>query len=60
MLVLMYLAGFLPPEHNPLIDDHLIYAVALLLLFHNKADEVWGYGKIWKKSDFVKQYPLFR
>lgn len=29
-LSLIYLAGFLPPEHNPFIDDHLVY-IALLL-----------------------------
>ncbi|MBI2673662.1 MAG: hypothetical protein HYX23_00010 [Candidatus Zambryskibacteria bacterium] len=31
MLFLMYLA-VLPPENNPLIDDHLIYILVLILL----------------------------
>lgn len=31
MLVLMYLA-VLPPENNPIIDDHIIYALVLALL----------------------------
>lgn len=31
MLALMYLAA-LPPENNPLIDDHLVYIVVLLLV----------------------------
>lgn len=26
LMVLMYTAGFLPPENNPVVDDHLIYA----------------------------------
>lgn len=31
MVVLMYLA-VLPPENNPVIDDHIIYALVFLLL----------------------------
>ena len=31
MMALMYLAAF-PPVNNPLIDDHLIYIVSLLLI----------------------------
>lgn len=32
MLILMYLASSIPPEHNPLIDDHIVYAIALLYI----------------------------
>jgi thiosulfate dehydrogenase (quinone) large subunit len=31
LLLLMYLAA-MPPENNPLIDDHIIYALVLALL----------------------------
>lgn len=31
MMLLMWLAAF-PPENNPFIDDHIIYALVLLLL----------------------------
>lgn len=31
MLILMYLS-VLPPENNPLIDDHIIYIIILYLL----------------------------
>lgn len=27
LMLLMYTAGFLPPEHNPVVDDHLINAL---------------------------------
>lgn len=33
MVVLMYLA-VLPPENNPVLDDHIIYALVFLLLAH--------------------------
>lgn len=32
MMLLMYLAASIPPQHNPIIDDHIIYAVALLYI----------------------------
>jgi thiosulfate dehydrogenase [quinone] large subunit len=27
LMLLMYTAGFLPPEHNPIVDEHIIYAI---------------------------------
>lgn len=27
MMLLMYVAGFLPPDNNPIIDDHIIYGL---------------------------------
>ena len=30
MLALMYSAGFVPPEHNPFLDEHIIYAVIMI------------------------------
>jgi thiosulfate dehydrogenase (quinone) large subunit len=32
LVVLMYLAA-IPPEHNPLIDEHIIYAFAFVSLY---------------------------
>jgi thiosulfate dehydrogenase [quinone] large subunit len=32
MVVLMYLA-VLPPENNPVLDDHIIYALVFLGIF---------------------------
>ncbi|MDP3881234.1 MAG: hypothetical protein Q8Q32_03600 [bacterium] len=32
LLILMYLASAIPPTHNPIIDEHIIYAVALLYI----------------------------
>jgi len=30
LMILMFTAGFLPPENNPIIDDHIIYAILLI------------------------------
>lgn len=40
LLFLMYLAGFLPPENNPIIDDHIIYAlIAIYFAVDSKEKE---------------------
>lgn len=54
LLMLMYLA-VIPPEHHPFIDEHVVYALALvgLLLVNDK--QAWGLKGWWKKQDLVKQ-----
>ncbi|OGZ61390.1 MAG: hypothetical protein A3H51_01285 [Candidatus Spechtbacteria bacterium RIFCSPLOWO2_02_FULL_38_8] len=59
-LVLMYLAGFMPPEHNPFLDEHLINATILLGLSTSNAGETWGLGKWWGSLSFVKQFPILK
>ena len=55
LFLFMWLA-VLPPEHNPLIDEHIVYLFTLLLLFHLQAGHSYGYGKQWNKLHFVKKY----
>ena len=55
LMLLMYLA-VLPPANNPILDDHIIYALVLLVLHQVKAGEYFGFGKSWKKTDLVKKY----
>lgn len=53
LLVMMWLAA-LWPEHNPVLDDHLIYSITLvgLLLVNDK--QALGAGRWWKKQNIVK------
>ncbi len=53
LLVMMWLSA-LWPEHNPVLDEHLVYSVVLvgLLLVNDK--QALGCGKWWKKQDLVK------
>jgi thiosulfate dehydrogenase [quinone] large subunit len=37
MLLLMWLAVF-PPENNPLLDDHIVYILVLMLLAYKSRD----------------------
>ncbi len=59
MFLLMYVA-VLPPEHNPFIDEHIIYAIMLLLLPVLNAGDYLGYGKSWKKSKLVSKFSILK
>ncbi len=58
MLILMYTAGFLPPEHNPFLDDHLIYAVIMISLSLSHSGQRLGFGRWWSKMKLVEKYQI--
>lgn len=57
LLFLMFLAASLPPEHNPIIDEHIIYILVLLLLARRPVGEWLGFGSWWAKQSIVKNKP---
>jgi thiosulfate dehydrogenase (quinone) large subunit len=59
MMLLMWLAT-LWPEHNPLVDEHLVYILALLLLRSQDAGDHYGFGLWWSKQKIVKKHPFLR
>lgn len=59
MMILLYLSAF-PPATNPLIDNHIIYALLLLFLAQAGAGDYLGLGKNWNKSLIVKTLPFLR
>jgi len=56
LFVLIYVAGFMPPEHNPFLDEHLIYAILLVALAVAGAGRYWGLGNRWGKQKIVKRF----
>jgi thiosulfate dehydrogenase [quinone] large subunit len=56
LLVLMWTA-VLPPENNPFMDDHLIYAAVLVVLALLDAGTTWGLGRTWASMPFVRRNP---
>ena len=56
MMVLIYLSLF-PPANNPLIDEHVIYILLLLLLGQYESQQ-WSLQSWWKKQGLVKRYPI--
>jgi len=60
MLALMYTAGFLPPEHNPIIDEHIIYSIALVIIAGFDSGQFFGLGKWWANLNFIKEHKMLR
>jgi thiosulfate dehydrogenase [quinone] large subunit len=59
LLVLMWTA-VLPPENNPFLDDHLVYAGVLVLLALTAAGDTLGLGKVWGGLPVVRRLPWLR
>lgn len=58
LLMLMLWSSRLPPENNPLTDDHIVYALVLLGIACAGAGDFIGLGKWWKGTALVKRYPF--
>jgi len=67
MLVMMWLAEFPPAlltatgepsgSTNPLVDYHIIYALALIVVAATQAGQTWGLGGAWRRIPFVGAHP---
>ena len=58
MLLLMYTAGFLLPENNPFLDEHLIFAVIMIGLVMAKSGRHLGLGGWWADTKIVRRAPI--
>ena len=59
-LYLMMYAAVMVPENNPVLDDHLIGAVTVVVLALTLAGDTWGAGKAWARTQLVQQYRFLR
>ncbi len=59
MMALMYTAGFIFPEHNPFLDEHIIYAVIMAGLIVTGGGYL-GLGSIWAKTGLVRRFPVLK
>src|SRR3989338_2729680 len=53
LMLLMWLV-ILPPEHNPIFDEHIIYALVLIGLTYVKSGHILGFGEYWSNTKLVK------
>lgn len=60
LLYLFMYAAALPLENNPVIDDHLLGLVSVIVLGLTLSGDTWGAGKAWAKSHLVREYPVLR
>mgnify|MGYP003634706016 CR=1 FL=1 len=61
IMVFMYLAEWpfaaLTASNNPLVDYHIIYALALIAVAATYAGDTWGFGVPWRKLAIVRSQP---
>jgi len=60
LLLVMMWTAVLPPESNPIMDDHLVYAGVLALLALTPAGNTLGLGKRWAQMPIVQSVPWLR
>lgn len=60
VLVTLMFLSLLPPENNPLMDEHVIYFLVLLLLSARAMKKENSSGSWWSKTSFAKNYPILR
>jgi thiosulfate dehydrogenase [quinone] large subunit len=60
LLLVMMWTVVLPPANNPFMDDHLVYAAALIALALVNAGDTFGLGKIWGRTTLVRKAPFLK
>ena len=60
LMLLMYAAAIpgVPGTSNPLVDDHIVYALVLLgIALHPEVGDTMGLGKAYHRMAFVRRHP---
>lgn len=59
LYLLMWVASW-PLANNPVIDDHLLGLVTLVVLALTMAGDTWGLGRQWSSSELATSHPVLR
>jgi thiosulfate dehydrogenase [quinone] large subunit len=60
LLYLLMWSVVLPPENNPVLDEHVLGAISLVVLAAFNAGDTWGLGRAWTKTEVVRKNPVLR
>ena len=60
VMYLMMWTVALPPDTNPVIDDHILGALTVVALALLGAGNTWGLGRRWSRIDAVERHPVLR
>ncbi|HEU0103272.1 MAG TPA: hypothetical protein VFR07_13220 [Mycobacteriales bacterium] len=60
LLLVMMWTAVLPPENNPFMDDHLVYALVLVVLALVNAGDTLGLGRAWQRIGVVSRSALLK
>ncbi|HEU5108434.1 MAG TPA: hypothetical protein VFT95_07735 [Micromonosporaceae bacterium] len=50
----------LPPPNNPVLDDHVLGAISMIVLLTTAAGTTWGLGKAWNELPLVQRQPWLK
>jgi len=56
LLYLMMWSVVLPPLNNPVLDEHLLGAITLVVLALTHAGYTWGFGRQWAQLPIVRRW----
>ena len=59
LYLFMWVASW-PLANNPIIDDHLLGAVSMVVLALTLAGDTWGAGKAWARTNLVQRFSILR
>ncbi len=48
------------PANNPVIDDHIVYALVLVVFALTAAGNTWGLGARWSRTRLVQRFPILK
>jgi len=60
LLYLLMWSVVLPPVNNPVLDDHILGLVAMVVLGLTLAGDTWGAGARWARTTWVGRFPVLR
>jgi thiosulfate dehydrogenase (quinone) large subunit len=60
VMYLMMWSVALWPANNPVIDDHILGALSMVVLGLTAAGDTWGLGARWSKAGLVHRFPILR
>lgn len=60
ILYLLMWTAVLPPENNPVLDEHILGALSMIVLVLGNAGHTWGLGRIWERTSLVEANPILR
>ena len=60
LLYLMMWVASMPLENNPVVDDHLLGALTMVVLATTLAGDTWGLGKLWARTSLVRRHAELR
>jgi thiosulfate dehydrogenase (quinone) large subunit len=60
LLYLMMWLASLPLENNPVVDEHMLGALTMVVLATTLAGDTWGLGKKWARTSLVRRHEVLR